>query len=273
MVTRSITAVAKRQSLDVERVVNRSSLISSRLWRVVMAALHNGQDVNTLILENELVDVMAYSYLLRMRLAKRRKTMAKSIELSNVLERDAREMADQFDIDLGNIRKRFAPTAKAAIKRTVKDIRDVMNKALAEATKSGLTNPEKIKYVIARLRKHGIQPRANNYVEALVRTHASIAYGAAHWLSFQNDFDVWGFELVSVGDNRVRPAHVLTDGIRRKKNDPFWNEWWPPNGWNCRCQAVAIYDMSTVQSRIPKGISPDEGFDFNPALLLREDAA
>lgn len=42
------------------------------------------------------------------------------------------------------------------------------------------------------------------------------------------------------GDDRVRPAHQLMDGITLPITDPFWREFYPPNGWRCRCRVKQI---------------------------------
>jgi SPP1 gp7 family putative phage head morphogenesis protein len=192
-----------------------------------------------------------------------------AIVLASPVHTLARKVADNIDIDLGKVRRRFQGTATKAINKSVSDIRDVMNSALAKATRDGLTSSDASAYIIARLRKHGVQPRSTAYIDTLVRTHAAISYGAGHRQSFLGDPDTpWGYEYVTVGDDRVRPEHEELDGIRRRHDDAFWEKFWPPNGWNCRCQAVAIYDEDTTQTRIPKGVEPDEGFDTDFTELL-----
>lgn len=46
--------------------------------------------------------------------------------------------------------------------------------------------------------------------------------------------------LVTVGDHRVRHAHVLMHGIIRPIGDAYWETHWPPNGFNCRCYAQVV---------------------------------
>ena len=246
--------------------------MAARMWRLARVAAE-GRRVNGRIrpydqqlllnLIDELVDLMSYTYLLRMRLNNRRRKVTKRarIELASPVHQQAKIIADAFDLDLGNIRKRFEPIAGSAIKKSVKDIRDVMNRALAKATKDQLPTPAATKAVLKAVRKHGVQPRSSVYVETLVRTHSAISYGAAHRLSYQGDVDLWGFEYLTVGDDRVRPEHEKLDGIRRKADDEFWDTFWPPNGWNCRCQAVALYGDENTQTRIPRDVQPYPGFE------------
>ena len=281
---KSTFSVALLQQKDIERVVARSNVIAARVWRMAAAVarankIHTSTglrvrdfyEYETDLVEAELITLMSYAFLLRTRLGRRRRSLAKSLVLSVQLsvQSDARRIADQFDLDLGKLKDRFEPLARKAVKKTFADIRSTMNTALARATKEGRSTQRAVEDVIASLRKHGIHPRRNSYIETLVRTHAAVAYGAAHRISFDSDPDVVGFEYVTVGDNRVREAHVKLDGTYRLKDDEFWDTFWPPNGWNCRCQAVAVYDDSIMQTRIPRGVEPDEGFDFDPGDLAR----
>ncbi len=273
----SVHSIAKLQARDVDRAVNRSGVLASRLWRAAKDAadsrfVHGANGVIRVkqfdeellaAATDELTDLMAYTYLLRKRLGNRRRSLTKTrtIKLASPVHLLAQQIAGQFDINLGNVKARFEPIAKKGIQKSASDIRDAMNRALAVTTQKGLPAKAATKEVIAAIRKHGVNPRSTSYVETLVRTHSAISYGAAHKLSFAGDDDLWGFEYVTVGDDRVRPEHEELDGTRRKAGDPFWDKYWPPNGWNCRCQAVAIYDDESTQTSVPKGIAIDESFE------------
>jgi hypothetical protein len=50
----------------------------------------------------------------------------------------------------------------------------------------------------------------------------------------------------TVGDNYVREAHQILNGIVRPMKDSFWNTHYPPNGWGCRCEAI----------QVPNGLAP-----------------
>lgn len=39
----------------------------------------------------------------------------------------------------------------------------------------------------------------------------------------------------TVKDNRVREEHRNLQDVTKPVDDPFWDKWYPPNGWHCRC--------------------------------------
>lgn len=47
-------------------------------------------------------------------------------------------------------------------------------------------------------------------------------------------------KYVTAGDANVRDEHDALDGTVRPVNDRFWSRNFPPNGYNCRCEAVPI---------------------------------
>jgi len=55
-------------------------------------------------------------------------------------------------------------------------------------------------------------------------------------------------EYRTVGDNRVRPAHQILDGLILESSDPMWDKIWPPNDWNCRCTVLPA-PGSSVEGR------------------------
>lgn len=106
-------------------------------------------------------------------------------------------------------------------------------------------------------------------LESIFRTQTQVAYGAGRWQADQDPAIqeiLWGYEYTIVGDDRVRPSHEAVEGTRLPKDDSFWQSWWPPNGWNCRCQAISIFEKeATIEA--PPDVQPDQGFDQNVGTL------
>ena len=69
--------------------------------------------------------------------------------------------------------------------------------------------------------------------------HAS-AMMAAKWEAFAEDGDRYNLQYRTVGDDHVRPEHAALNGTTLPFSDAFWDSYYPPNGWNCRCTVVQV---------------------------------
>lgn len=83
------------------------------------------------------------------------------------------------------------------------------------------------------------------YNTAWMETEYNFAVAAgqmgATWTRIQeNKQDIPLLKYLTVGDDRVRPAHKELEGVTRPVDDTFWDLYYPPNGWNCRCDVLQI---------------------------------
>lgn len=86
-----------------------------------------------------------------------------------------------------------------------------------------------------------------NYLSAEIDNAHGSALQARKWTEIQRDKYVLKFlEYQTAGDARVRPTHAELDGITRKADDSFWDLYYPPNGWRCRCTTISHADVSEV---------------------------
>lgn len=79
-----------------------------------------------------------------------------------------------------------------------------------------------------------------NYLRAEYDFVHSSALMAAKWEEFARDGDRYHLQYRTVGDGKVRPEHAALDGITLPMSDPFWETYFPPNGWGCRCSVVQV---------------------------------
>ncbi len=79
-----------------------------------------------------------------------------------------------------------------------------------------------------------------NYLEAEYEFAVHSSQSAANWANLQDNTDRYWLEYRTAGDERVRQEHEALRGICLPKNDAFWSEFYPPNGWRCRCIAVEV---------------------------------
>jgi SPP1 gp7 family putative phage head morphogenesis protein len=116
----------------------------------------------------------------------------------------------------------------------------------------------------------GVDP-ANAYtLENIARTQAQVTYNAAKYKEEQEDYIqeiLWGYTYRTIGDNRVREEHAKLEGVTLPKDDPFWQKFYPPNGWSCRCTVIAVFEKQRIK-RPPTGITIDPTFAGTPAQLL-----
>lgn len=79
-----------------------------------------------------------------------------------------------------------------------------------------------------------------NYLRAEYNFVQASAQMAAKWESFIQDGDRYNLQYRTAGDKKVRPEHAALDRVTLPITDPFWEEYYPPNGWNCRCTVVQV---------------------------------
>lgn len=80
----------------------------------------------------------------------------------------------------------------------------------------------------------------SNYLRAEYNFVQSSAEMASKWEQFLEDGDRYNLQYRTAHDGKVRPAHTALHGVTLPLSDPFWEEYYPPNGWNCRCTVVQV---------------------------------
>jgi SPP1 gp7 family putative phage head morphogenesis protein len=138
------------------------------------------------------------------------------------------------------------------------DLEDVLQ-GLVKAVRSGSTLPEFRKAFGQRLKDQGLN---GGQVQAQFRTHTHAAYQQSQAASYQENPLVENLTYVTAGDDAVRPEHAEWEGITLPKDDDFWDDHTPPNGWNCRCVLrVSTDDDKATASDDPRlQLPPDKGF-------------
>ncbi len=78
------------------------------------------------------------------------------------------------------------------------------------------------------------------YLSAEYNHAQAAAEMAAKWEDYAEDGDEYNLQYRTAGDDKVRPEHAALHGVTLPMSDPFWDEYYPPNGWNCRCTVVQV---------------------------------
>lgn len=79
-----------------------------------------------------------------------------------------------------------------------------------------------------------------NYLAAEYEFAVASSQMAVRWKDLEKDGDRYDLQYRTAGDDRVRPEHAALNGITLPPSDKFWDEYYPPNGWRCRCTAVQV---------------------------------
>ncbi len=82
-------------------------------------------------------------------------------------------------------------------------------------------------------------------LRTIYRTNLQTSYMAGRWAQMiQNVRFRPYWEYVAVMDRRTRPAHAAMNGLVFRYDDPFWEHFYPPNGFNCRCTVRALSESN-----------------------------
>jgi SPP1 gp7 family putative phage head morphogenesis protein len=77
-----------------------------------------------------------------------------------------------------------------------------------------------------------------NYLQAEYQFATSSAQMAGKWAGFAESEGRYDLQYRTAADDRVRISHQPLHNITLSYDDPFWDAYYPPNGWRCRCTAV-----------------------------------
>lgn len=156
--------------------------------------------------------------------------------------------------------------AKAARLDVLQDIRSEVQRALAE----GRTLRDFQNELTPRLQARGwwgqqilvdregqaevAQLGSPHRLATIYRTNLQTAYMAGRYKAMKEMADTrpW-WQYVAVMDSRTRPKHAVLNGRVFRHDDPFWEVFYPPQGFNCRCQVRALSDFRLAR----EGLTPE----------------
>ncbi|PKN07612.1 MAG: phage head morphogenesis protein [Deltaproteobacteria bacterium HGW-Deltaproteobacteria-8] len=82
---------------------------------------------------------------------------------------------------------------------------------------------------------------APHRLATIYRTNMQTSYMAGRYKRFAENAAARPYwEYVAVMDSRTRPEHAALNGLVFPAGDSFWQSYWPPNGWRCRCRVSAL---------------------------------
>jgi SPP1 gp7 family putative phage head morphogenesis protein len=129
--------------------------------------------------------------------------------------------------------------------------------------------------ILADHKIRGINARYNQaYLRAEYNQAVQSAQMAAKYHDALSRKDYINLQYRTANDERVRSEHRKLHGVTLPVDDPFWNDYTPPLGWNCRCTIAEVLkddypvsDSTRATSTAERITSApkDKIFRFNPA--------
>jgi len=90
------------------------------------------------------------------------------------------------------------------------------------------------------------------YLQAEYQTVQASSQSAKKWHGIQRRKERYpNLIYKTVGDDNVRDAHKDLANIIKPVDDVFWDSFYPPNGWRCRC-FVSQTNKATTDERNPE---------------------
>lgn len=190
-----------------------------------------------------------------------------------------------------------ADTAKRIVDRTLRyspenldRVRDMYERHARTVASDGLSqlgnrvaaieDQTDLKAVRAKLDIVGIGAGNPHYMRTIVRTQLHLGYSAGKLDRARDPLvqaELWGYEYVAILDERVRPEHEALNGVVLPKEHPRWGSIMPPNGFNCRCDVIEVWNDENPKENLPETVEidgeqvvpgPDPGWSFTPAQIV-----
>lgn len=113
-----------------------------------------------------------------------------------------------------------------------------------------------------------------HYLEAEYIYATSASRAAARWASFESTKDDYDLQYRTAGDTKVRDAHKVLNRTTLPHAATFWDKYFPPNGWRCRCTVVQVkkgkYPLSDNAAALKLGdAATDDGKEPNRMAMFR----
>jgi len=142
--------------------------------------------------------------------------------------------------------------------------------ALAEVVRTGGTEADFRRAVDAAFDEFGVTGLEPWRTRIVFDTNVAQAQSDGDWDQVHAEGVIVAFPFFRYRARMIntRDSHAWMNGRVYASGDPVWDEWWPPNGFNCHCwidyisadEAERLGIRSDVDRPEAAGMHPDEGF-------------
>lgn len=78
-------------------------------------------------------------------------------------------------------------------------------------------------------------------LRTIFRSNMQSSLSVGHWQQAKANQDVMPYlRYDAIEDEKTRDSHRAMDGIIKPVDSPWWDAYYPPNGYNCRCSVVPL---------------------------------
>lgn len=146
-----------------------------------------------------------------------------------------------------------------------------VNQALTKCLNDGGTLADFKKQFPEIIKAQGWTGKRAHRIDNIFRTNLQSAYMAGRYEQMQKTTRLRPYwMLVAVHDKRTRTTHLAVDGLVFPHDHPFWQTWYPPNGFACRCIVITLSERQVkarglnIQTEIPdriRVVDPNTGME------------
>lgn len=123
---------------------------------------------------------------------------------------------------------------------------------------------DKFKYEVTKLGE-----KVNHaHLHAEYNMAVQSAQMASKWKEFEKHKDIANLQYRTANDEKVRAEHAVLNGITLPFDDKFWNNYYPPLGWNCRCTVVEVLKDHYPETNTNEAIKAGEFATSKPAQKI-----
>ncbi|WP_051294828.1 phage head morphogenesis protein [Maridesulfovibrio bastinii] len=113
--------------------------------------------------------------------------------------------------------------------------------ALDKMLKNGGTLVDFKKEFPEIIKAQGWTGKKAHRVDNIFRTNLQCAYMAGRYEQMKKTNRLRPYwQYIAVEDKRTRPSHMALDGKVYPAEHEFWNKYYPPNGFRCRCTVMSL---------------------------------
>lgn len=166
-------------------------------------------------------------------------------------------------------------------------------RALQRAIEDGISFGDFKKQCRGIFERRGWTGKRSWRVQNIFRTNIQTAYNAGQYKRQKEMADTFPYlQYSAINDRRTRPTHKAMDDKVFPVDHPFWDKWYPPNGFRCRCTTLSLTERQVkrmglqVESKDPTNtpveiadpvtgaklhvqqLLPDPGFGYHPGKLV-----